>query len=67
MNSAPRRISRRIRREIDEPGLKASLAADINIATSGSTGEPAVSRQEVHVQQGRSARTDPAPEEKEEQ
>ena len=67
MNNAPRNISRRIRREIDEPGLKASLAADVNIATSGSSGEPAVSRQEVHVRQGRSARTDPATEEKEEQ
>jgi hypothetical protein len=67
VNHVPRRISRRIRREIDEPGLKASLAADVNIVTSGSTGKSAVSRQEVHVRQGRSARTDPAPEEKEEE
>jgi hypothetical protein len=67
VNDAPRHISRRIRREIDEPGLKASLAADVNIATSGSTGEPAVARQEVHIRQGRSARTASPPEEKEEQ
>ena len=68
MNNAPHHASHRIRREIDEPGLNMSLDADVDVATSVSTGEPAVSHQEVHVRQGRSARADPAsPEEKEEQ
>jgi hypothetical protein len=60
----PRRVSRRIRREIDEPGLKLNVAADVNIVTSGSAGATST-RQHVHVRQGRSARTGPSPESKE--
>jgi hypothetical protein len=53
---ASRNFTRRIRHEIDEPGVKASIAADVNVVVStGSAGGNAT--QHVHVRQGRSART----------
>lgn len=59
-----RRTSRRIREQIHEPGVRASVAADVNTVVS--TGAPpAAARQQVNVRQGRSARTDPPAEEKE--
>ncbi|MEX2292075.1 MAG: hypothetical protein WD794_17325 [Mycobacteriales bacterium] len=67
--SESRRIIRRIRKEIDEPGLRASVAADVNIAiaTGASAGSTTSSstHSTVHVQQGRSARAAPDPEPKE--
>jgi len=59
-----RRTSRRIRKEIDEPGLRASIAADVNTVVSTGTGS-ATSRQQVRIRQGRSARVGPSSEEKE--
>ena len=58
------RTSRRIRKEIDRPGLRASIAADLNAAVSTGKGS-ATSRQHVNVRQGRSDRTGPSSEEKE--
>lgn len=50
------RTTRRIRREIDERGLRASIAADFNVVVStGSTGTSrmSTSRQDVRISQGR--------------
>ena len=52
-----RRSRRRIRTEVDEPGLRASIAADVDLVVS--TGGSASSTQHVSVRQGRSARTSP--------
>jgi hypothetical protein len=58
------RTSRKIRKEIDRPGLRASIAADLNtvVATGNAS---ATSRQQVHVRQGRSDRTGPSSHERE--
>lgn len=61
---AGRKLSRRIRHEIREPGLRASIAADVDVVLSlGDAGGQAI--QHVQVRQGRSARAgDPEREEK---
>ena len=51
----PIEIQRRIRRRIDESGLSADVAADVNIVvTSG--GGTAVAHQHAPIHQGRSSR-----------
>lgn len=70
------RTSRRIRHEIDEPGLRASIVADVNVVTdvnvvrknaaTSSSGGGESTRQVVSIRQGRSARSAPAREEKQE-
>jgi hypothetical protein len=50
--------SRRIRRTIDGRGLRASIAADVNVVVSEGGGSLSLGQQ-VHVQQGRSVRTGP--------
>jgi hypothetical protein len=60
------RRTSRIRHEIDEPGLRASIAADLNIVVSRSGASS--SRQDVHIRQRRSDRAaDPRSPENEEQ
>jgi hypothetical protein len=58
------RASRRIRKEIDRPGLRASIAADLNTVVSTGNGS-ATSRQQVNIHQARSDRTGPSSEERE--
>ena len=53
----------RYHREIDEPGLRASIVAEVTAAVSG--GGAASSARGVHVSQRRSARTDESWQEKE--
>src|SRR5215211_6968128 len=53
------RTSRRIRKEIDRPGLRASIAADVSTVVSTGSGS-ATSRQQVNVRQGRSDGTGPS-------
>ena len=60
------RTSRRIREEIDRPGLRASIAADLNTVVSTGNGS-ATSRQQVNIRQARSDRTAPSSEEREDQ
>ncbi|HEY5882737.1 MAG TPA: hypothetical protein VIU11_27775 [Nakamurella sp.] len=50
-------MSGQIRRAIDEHGLRASIAADVNAVSGG--GGSLSSGQQVHLRQGRSARTEP--------
>jgi hypothetical protein len=50
----PIEIQRRIRRRIDQDGLSADIAADVNIAVS--TGGLASVRQDAPIRQGRSDR-----------
>jgi hypothetical protein len=50
----PRRTTRRIRRTVDEPGLHASVVADVNVVVS--TGGAGSARQRVRVVQRRSTR-----------
>lgn len=52
----PIKISRRIRRRIDQGGLHANIAADVNIAVSTGGGTATV-RQDAPIRQGRSRRT----------
>jgi hypothetical protein len=59
------RGSSEIRQEIDERGLRASIAADVNAVVAGG-GASLSSGQRVHVRQGRSVRTEhPSPQQKE--
>ena len=58
------RVSRQVRREIDERGLHASIAADVTAVVSG-RGGPVTSGQQVHVRQGRSLRTEHPSQQKE--
>ncbi|MDX6197586.1 MAG: hypothetical protein QOJ79_737 [Actinomycetota bacterium] len=51
----PIEISRRIRRRIDESGLSADVAADVNIVVS-SGGGTATATQHAPINQGRSSR-----------
>ena len=53
--SYTRRFTRRLRKVIDEPGLQAAIAADLNIVTSSGGGSEGTQR--VDVQQRRSDRT----------
>ena len=53
------RTTRRIREVVERPGLRASIAADLDIVVS--TGGSASSTQSTTVRQGRSARTRPEP------
>lgn len=59
-----RRTSKRIRKEIDEPGLRVSLAADVNAVVSTGTASSSAT-QHVRVRQGRSARSEPDTDQKE--
>jgi hypothetical protein len=59
-----RRTHHRVRREVDEPGVRASVAADVNIVTS--SGGAASSRQNAHVRQVRSTGSAPVSEDSEE-
>jgi hypothetical protein len=52
-----RRTTRRVREEIDEPALRASIAADVDLVVS--TGGTASATSHVTARQGRSARTRP--------
>ena len=58
------RVSRQVRREIDERGLHASIAADVTAVVSGGGGSVS-SGQQVHVWQGRSVRTEHPSQQKE--
>jgi hypothetical protein len=61
----PIEIQRRIRRRIDQNGLSADIAADVNIAVSTGGGTASV-RQDAPIRQGRSNRAaDDAPDSKE--
>jgi hypothetical protein len=51
----PVEIQRRIRRRIDEPGLSADVAADVNIVVSSGSGT-ASAQQNAPISQGRSSR-----------
>jgi len=62
--SGKSRGSREIRREIDERGLRASIAAEVNAVVAGGGGSVS-SGQRVHVRQGRSLRTGPSSQQKE--
>jgi hypothetical protein len=53
----PRQYARRIRAAVDEPGLRASVAADVNAVVSTGSGTGAATQQ-VRVRQGRSTGTD---------
>jgi hypothetical protein len=46
-----------VRTVVDEPGLRAEIAADVNLVVS--SGGAASGAQSVHVRQGRSARARP--------
>lgn len=59
-----KRISRRIRKQIDEPGLRASIVADVNAVVSTGTASSS-SSQHVRVRQGRSSRAGTEPDHKE--
>lgn len=59
-----RHVRRHIRSDIDEPGLRASIAADLNLVVSSGNGA-APSQQHVRIRQVRSNRTAPAPDQKE--
>jgi hypothetical protein len=48
-------IQRRIRRSIDKDGLRADIAADVNVIVSTGGGS-ATARQDAPIRQGRSAR-----------
>jgi len=61
--SGKSRGSREIRRGIDERGLRASIAAEVNAVVAG--GHSLSSGQRVHVRQGRSVRTGPSSQQKE--
>jgi hypothetical protein len=61
--SGKSRGSREIRREIDERGLRASIAAEVNAVVAG--GHSLSSGQQIHVRQGRSVRTGPSSQQKE--
>ena len=50
-------VSGQIQQEIDQSGLRASIAADLNAVVSGG-GDSLSSGQQVHVRQGRSDRTE---------
>lgn len=52
-----RRTERRLRTVVDECGVRAAIAADVNVVVS--TGSATSSTQHVSVRQGRSARTSP--------
>jgi len=62
--SGKSRGSREIRRGIDERGLRASIAAEVNAVVAGGGGSVS-SGQRVHVRQGRSVRTGPSSQQKE--
>ena len=51
-------MSRRIRQEINESGLRAEIATDLNAVVTGG-GDFLSSEQQVHIRQGRSDRTEP--------
>lgn len=58
------RVRRRIRSVVDEPGLRASIAADLNLIVSSGNGAGS-SQQHVRIRQARSTRPAPAPDQKE--
>ena len=58
------RVSRGIHQEIDERGLRASIAVEVNAVVAGGGGSLS-SGQRVHVRQGRSVRTGPSSQQKE--
>lgn len=54
----PLEIRKRIRKRIEQDGLNADIAADVNIVVS-TGGGTATARQDAPIHQGRSARTAP--------
>jgi hypothetical protein len=58
------RVSRGIHQQVDERGLRASIAVDVNAVVAGGGGSLS-SGQRVHVRQGRSVRTGPSSQQKE--
>jgi len=62
----PIEFRRRIRRRIQRDGMKADIAADVNVVVSTGGGGAATARQVTSIRQGRSARTSPdGPDQKE--